>query len=394
MLFCGQLTGFFHIARMRVELPEPSADVRAHSERVAAVIRDEIAAAGGALDFARYMELALYAPGLGYYSAGATKFGAAGDFVTAPELGSVFARCLARAVVPALGNGGDLRDHDIVELGPGTGALAVDLLRELERLDVLPARYRLLERSADLRERQRATIAQHCAHLLDRVEWLDAPPSAPWRGVLIANEVIDSLPVRLFALREDGVFVRKVAVDARDRFVWREQAADMMFANALDHSLGEGIRTLPRPYCSEICTLLAPWIAEITHTLERGSAFLVDYGYAHGEYYHPQRSTGTLRCYYRHRAHDDPLILPGVQDMTASVDFDALTRAGAAAGLAVAAHSTQAEFLIAHGLDEVFARAHAQARDEAARYALAQQVKRLTLPSEMGERFRVMELRR
>ncbi len=379
---------------MRVELPEPSADVRAHSELVAAVIRDEIAAAGGALDFARYMELALYAPGLGYYSAGAIKFGAAGDFVTAPELGSVFACCLARAVASVLGAGGDLLAHDILELGPGSGALAVDLLRELERLDALPARYRLLERSADLRERQRKTIVEHCAHLLDRVEWLDAPPDEPWRGVLIANEVIDALPVHLFALREEGVFVRKVGVDGHDRFVWREQAADAEFANTVDQSLGDGIHTLPRPYCSEICTLLAPWLAEVTRTLERGSAFLIDYGYAHGEYYHPQRSAGTLRCHYRHRAHDDPLILPGVQDITAWVDFDALARVGAMAGLVVAAHSTQAEFLIAHGLDEVFAQVHAQARDEAARYALARQVKRLTLPTEMGERFRVMELRR
>ncbi|HEY8011078.1 MAG TPA: SAM-dependent methyltransferase [Rudaea sp.] len=378
---------------MRVELPEPSADVRAHSERVAAVIRDEIAAADGALDFARYMELALYAPGLGYYSAGAAKFGAAGDFVTAPELGSVFARCLARAVAPALRDG-VLLDHDILELGPGSGALAVDLLRELERLDALPARYRMLERSADLRERQRGTIVEHCAHLLDRVEWLDAPPPEPWCGVLIANEVIDALPVRLFALRDEGVFVRNVAVDAHDRFVWREQAANATFANILDQILGDGVRTLPRPYSSEICTLLAPWLAEVARTLERGSAFLIDYGYAHGEYYHAQRSAGTLRCHYRHRAHDDPLILPGVQDITASVDFDALARAGAAAGFVVAAHSTQAQFLIAHGLDEVFAQAHAQASDEAARYALAQQVKRLTLPSEMGERFRVMELRR
>ncbi|HEY8009692.1 MAG TPA: SAM-dependent methyltransferase, partial [Rudaea sp.] len=165
--------------------------------------------------------------------------------------------------------------------------------------------------------------------------------------------------------------------------------------NALGQVIGEDVlRALPRPYCSEFCTLLAPWLAEVTRTLERGSAFLIDYGYAHGGYYHAQRSAGTLRCHYRHRAHDDPLILPGVQDITAWVDFDALTRAGTAVGLAVAAHSTQAEFLIAHGLDEVFAQAHAQVSDEAARYALAQQVKRLTLPTEMGERFRVMQLRR
>ncbi len=199
---------------MRIELPEPSADEHAHSERVAALIRDEIAAAGGALDFARYMELALYAPGLGYYSAGAAKFGAAGDFVTAPELGFVFARCLARAVAPVLRK---LGGGDLVELTPRLSArLAVDLLLELERLDALPARYRLLERSADLRARQQATIISRCAHLAARCEWLDAPPAETWRGVLIANEVIDALPVRLFALRESGLFVRQVVVDTQE----------------------------------------------------------------------------------------------------------------------------------------------------------------------------------
>jgi SAM-dependent MidA family methyltransferase len=376
---------------MRVELPEPSPEQRAHSERVAALIRSEIDAAGGALDFARYMELALYAPGLGYYSAGAVKFGAAGDFVTSPELGSVFARCLARAVAPVLR---ELGGGDLLELGPGSGILAVELLLELERLDSLPARYRLLERSADLRERQQQLISQRCAHLRERIEWLDAPPPASWQGVLIANEVIDALPVQLFALRDDGLFARKVGLDQQDRFVWSERIADAVLDDALAQAIGEDIDALPRPYLSEVCTLFEPWLAEVTHTLAHGTAFFIDYGYAHGEYYHPHRSAGTLRCHYRHRAHDNPLILAGIQDITAWVDFAALARAGVAAGFQIAAHATQAEFLIAHGLDEVFAQAYAQAPDEAARYALAQQVKRLTLPNEMGERFRVISLQR
>ena len=333
------------------------------------------------------MELALYAPGLGYYSAGTTKFGAAGDFVTAPELGFVFARCLARALAPELADRGD-----IVELGPGSGVLAVELLLELERLGTLPARYRMLERSADLRARQRDTLHARCAHLVERVDWLDAPPASPWRGALIANEVIDALPVRAFALREEGLFARAVGVDVQDRFVWREVAADNGLQSAVERALGDRLASLPRPYLSEVCTLLDPWIVEVTRTLERGSAWFIDYGYAHGEYYDPARHAGTVRCHYRHRVHDDPLILPGLQDITAWVDFDVLARAGEAAGLAVAEHATQAQFLIANGLDEVFAQAYSQAADEAARYALAQQVKRLTLPGEMGERFRVMRL--
>ncbi len=376
---------------MHADLPPPSPEEAAHSERLATLIRAEIANAGGALDFARYMELALYAPGLGYYSAGAAKFGAAGDFITAPELGFVFARCLARAVAPVLaGVGGG----DILELGPGSGALAADLLLELERLGALPARYRLLERSADLRARQRETLQRRCAHLAVDIEWLDAPPLEPWRGVLVANEVIDALPVRLFALRETGLYVRAVAVDERGGFVWREGPADAALREAVAAAIGERGETLPRPYFSEVCPWLSPWLAEVTRSLESGSALFIDYGYADGEYYAAARRAGTLRCHYRHRAHDDPLVLTGLQDITAWVDFDALARAGAEAGFGVAAHDTQAQFLIAHGLDEVFGEAYANASDEAARYALAQQVKRLTLPGEMGERFRVMALRR
>jgi SAM-dependent MidA family methyltransferase len=375
---------------MRVELPQPSAEERAHSECVAALIRDEIAAAGGALDFARFMELALYAPGLGYYSAGSAKFGAAGDFVTAPELGFVFARCLARAVAPGLSE----TEGDLLELGPGSGALAADLLVELERLGTLPRRYRLLERSADLRARQRDTLMQRCGHLFERIEWLDAPPREVWRGAIVANEVIDALPVHLFTLRDTDLFAREVSIDADERFIWRETAADASLRAAVDAALGVGAAGLPRPFASEICTLLDPWFAEVTRNLERGSAWFADYGYAAGEYYAAQRSAGTLRCHYKHRAHDDALILPGIQDITAWVDFDALARAARAHGFAVHAHSTQAQFLIAHGLDEVFAQAYAHAPDEAARYALAQQVKRLSLPSEMGERFRIMQLQR
>ncbi|HST28705.1 MAG TPA: SAM-dependent methyltransferase [Rudaea sp.] len=374
---------------MRVDLPKPGPDELAHSERLAALIRAEIETAGGAIDFSRYMELALYAPGLGYYSAGAAKFGAAGDFVTAPELGFVFARCLARAIAPTLRE----TRGDILELGPGSGALAAELLVELERMDTLPARYSLLERSADLRERQLARIKRDCAHLLDRCEWLDAPPAMPWRGVLVANEVVDALPVRTFALRDEDLFARAVSVDGDGRFVWREVPADAALRAAIKHAIGDGSQ-LPRPYFSEICMLLAPWFAEITRMLKHGSACFIDYGYSRAEYYSPQRNSGTLRCHFRQRAHDDPLILPGLQDITAHVDFDALSQAGIAAGFEVAKSESQAQFLIRHGLEDVFADAYANAPDEAARYALAQQVKRLTLPGQMGEVFRIAGFRK
>ena len=379
---------------MRTQLPTPSPEELAHSERLASLIRAEIERAGGALDFARYMELALYAPGLGYYSAGATKFGAAGDFVTAPELGFVFARCLARALAAGLRTGGNALGLDILELGPGSGALAAELLLELERLGALPTRYRLLERSADLRERQRETLRHRCPQLLERCQWLDTAPQESWRGVLLANEVIDALPVRLFTLRDENLFARTVAAAAEGRFIWREMPADPALAEAVACALGASMGELPRPYSSEICTMLPAWFAEITRSLERGQAWFIDYGYDRASYYAPARNAGTLRCHYRHRAHDDPLILPGLQDITAWVDFDALIEAGARAGFATAANVPQSRFLIEHGLDDVFADAYAQATHEEARYRLAQEVKRLTLPGEMGDAFRVVCLQR
>ena len=375
---------------MRVELPEPGPEERTHSERLLTLIRTEIAAGSGTIDFARYMELALYAPGLGYYSAGAAKFGAGGDFVTAPELGFVFARCLARALAPTLRE----TRGDLVELGPGSGALAVDLLLELERLDALPVRYRLLERSADLRQRQRGRIALHCAHLENIVEWLDAPPARAWRGVLVANEVVDALPVRLFTLRDDGLFARTVGADSAGRLAWCEVPADAALERDVTLALVARMRTLPRPYLSEVRPMVKPWLAEVTQALQQGAAWFIDYGHDANEYYAPQRREGTLRCHYRHRAHDDPFFLPGLQDITASVDFGALLAAGAAAGLSADAVASQAHFLIAHGLDAVFRAAHEQAGSEAERYRLAQEVKQLTLPEQMGEPFKVAVLRR
>jgi SAM-dependent MidA family methyltransferase len=197
----------------------------------------------------------------------------------------------------------------------------------------------------------------------------------------------------LFTLRDEGIFARAVALDG-DRFVWREVVADHALADTLASALDARARELPRPYSSEICTSLPAWFAEITRTLAQGEAWFIDYGYDRATYYAPARREGTLRCHYRHRAHDNPLILPGLQDITAWVDFDALIEAAAACGFETGAQVTQSRFLIERGLDEVFAQAYSQATDEAARYKLAQEVKRLTLPAEMGERFRVLVLRR
>lgn len=376
------------IAASQQALPEPSAEEIAHSRKLAAAIADEIAA-GGPMPFARFMERCLYAPGLGYYSAGSLKFGAAGDFVTAPELGSLFAQCVARTLAPALQACGT--NAVFFELGGGSGAFARDCLRMLQTEGALPRRYWLLEPSADLRERQRALLRDALPEeLFERVDWIDRPPQSPWQGVLFANEVLDALPVTRFAMNAGEVFEEHVVLDAQDAFVRTDRPADALVAGSVRHLQRKLGSPFEDGYRSEILPQLPWWIEAIAGTLHQGAALFVDYGYTRREFYLPERSDGTLVCHYRHRAHADPLLWPGLQDITAFVDFTALLEAGIAAGLEPVAYASQARLLIASGLDVVFAHAHTQAADEMARYAAAQEVKRLTLPGEMGERFQAL----
>jgi SAM-dependent MidA family methyltransferase len=371
---------------MRAALPELSPDEAAHAARVHAAIAARIAA-DGPLRFDHFMDLALYAPGLGYYSAGAHKLGPAGDFTTAPELGTVFARCLAEALAPALATA----EADIVELGAGTGALATGLLIALAALDRLPARYRIVEVSADLRERQRAAIAGLDASLAARVEWLDAPPGERWRGALVANEVVDALPCRLFELREKGCVELGVGVDADGRFAWRDLEPDPALAAEVAAVVDDG-RERPSHYRSEIRPQLPAWLAAVASSLDAGLAVFVDYGFPRADYYLPARSMGTLRCHFRHRAHDDPLVLAGLQDLTASVDFTQLADAGRALGFDVACFANQSAFLLACGLPSILAAAVTD--DPLALARLGAEVRTLTLPGEMGERFKVLVLSR
>jgi SAM-dependent MidA family methyltransferase len=370
-------------------LPEPDDDERALSAALARHIAEEIEAQGP-IGFDRYMQRALYEPGLGYYSAGRIKFGAAGDFVTAPELGPVYAQCLAEVIAPVAA------DADVIELGAGSGALAADLLAALAALDALPARYRILDTSADLRERQRALLEARLPALLPRVDWLDAPPSEPWKGVLLANEVVDALPVRLFRLAPDGVHERCVGLVPEPcdppRFRWHDRPADDALRAAAWRVLGGEIDDYPPGYTHEVRVDLNAWFNTVAGSLAEGWAVFVDYGHARAEHYAPQRHDGTLACYYRHRQHADPLWLPGLSDLTAWVDFTALAEAALAAGYDVGCWTTQAQFLLAAGLDRVLARQ--VPADELAQWRLAQQVKRLMLPGEMGERFKLMLLTR
>ncbi len=358
-------------------LPAPTPDALAHSQRVAAHLHALIDAAGGWIPFSRYMEAALYAPGLGYYAAGAMKFGAAGDFVTAPEMTPLFGRTLAHALAPVLAETGG----EVLELGAGSGQLAADLLGELERLDALPTRYSILEVSADLRQRQQEVLARDLPQLAGRVQWLDALP-AHFSGVILGNEVLDALPAELVHWTENGPLSRGVIVKG-DTFAWQDRPiADPVLrarADALDLAPG---------YVSEINLAADALIASLAQCLDRGLILMIDYGFVAAEYYHPQRHMGTLRAHYRHHALDDPFYLPGLCDLTAHVDFSAVARAGTAAGLELAGYASQAGFLLNSGLTELLMQT---SPDDAAAYLpQANAVQRLVSPAEMGELFKVI----
>lgn len=371
--------------RMRFELPEPSAEAREHSARLARLVAARIAAGGGWMDFADYMDLALYAPGLGYYSAGTAKLGPSGDFVTAPEISPLFARCLARAIAPVLRA---QAGASVLELGAGSGALAAQLIPALLRLGAAPERYLILEVSADLRERQRALLSPAAGQAWPAVEWLDALPDAPLDGVVIANEVADALPVSRFTIC-DGAAQALGVCATPGGFGWAARPATPALAAAVSRLLPGGTGAFAEGYTSEISQRLPGWIAALAAALGEGALLLCDYGMARSEYYHPQRSQGTLGCHYRHRFHDDPFHLPGLQDITAWVDFTSVAEAAQASGLEVAGYATQAHFLLDAGLDLELA-----GDGGAVPLRLAQQAKTLLLPGEMGERFKVMALTR
>ncbi|HYL03080.1 MAG TPA: SAM-dependent methyltransferase [Steroidobacteraceae bacterium] len=371
---------------VRSTLPPLSPEERRHSETIAALIRSELADRGGWLSFERFMELALYAPGLGYYSAGSAKLGVGGDFVTAPEVSELFGRCLAAQCAAILAATGG----EILELGAGTGALAAALLPALAAHGVLPERYAILEVSADLAARQRARLASLAPALRERVVWLERLPEPALAGVILANEVADALPCRRFTVRGDRVEELGVAVGADGSFVCAEAPSDAALAAACTALRGTLRESLPEGYTSELCLRLEPWIASLGDCLARGVLLLIDYGLPRAHYYHPQRHAGTLRCHFRQRAHDDPFINVGVQDITAWVDFTRAAEAGHAVGLELAGFTTQAAFLLALGLE----RSVAQAPDAVTRARLAGEARRLVMPEEMGEAFKVMALAR
>lgn len=366
-------------------LPELTPAEADHSARLVNRIRDAIDANNGWISFERFMEMALYEPGLGYYSAGSTKLGSAGDFVTAPEISPLFSRCVASQcaqVLEQLGGG------DILELGAGSGTMAAEILLELASQDQLPDHYFILEVSADLRERQQLTLRERVPALIDRVQWLEQWPTA-LRGVIVANEVLDAMPVQRFRIR--GSQVNAIGVTWQlGQLDWSEVHADPALELAVRAIERANREPFPDGYLSEINMRLVPWIAGLAGALAEGVALFIDYGLPQREYYRNERNEGTLLCHFRHRFHDQPLINVGVQDIGAWVDFSAVASAATDAGMQVAGFTTQAHFLIGAGIESFMANIAEQPVTE--RVQLARQAMVLTLPGEMGERFKVIAL--
>ncbi len=365
-------------------LPVPDADALAHSQKLQQEIARTIAAGGGWISFARYMDMALYAPALGYYTAGARKFGVAGDFVTAPEMTFLFGQALAKQVAQILA----ISSPTILEVGAGSGRLAADLLLALEGQGKLPDAYFILDVSSDLRERQKTTIEAAAPHLLSRVNWLDRLPES-FSGVVIGNELLDAMPAHVVAWREDGIYERGVALAADGQFAWRERPAEGGLLSAATE-IGQQC-ALPPGFESEISLAVRAWSAEWGRRLKCGALLLIDYGFPRREYYHQQRGRGTLMCHYRHHAHPDPFYLPGLQDLTVHVDFTSVIAAAHPTGLDLLGYASQGQFLLNCGILDQLSRVPAGTQE----YIRASgAVNKLLMPHEMGELFKVIALGR
>ncbi len=366
----------------RDTLPPPSPDALAHSARVVEHVRRELETSGGWMSFARYMELVLYAPGLGYYSAGARKLGSDGDFTTAPELTPLYGHCIAQQARQILALGLD----EILEVGAGSGALAAELLEELDPLGAAPKSFLILELSADLRARSRDLLAARVPHLMERIAWLNVLPPA-FAGLVIGNEVLDAMPVHVVRATEHGIEEGGVAASRGERpleWAFRPAAGEVRAAAA---QLG-----LAPGYVTELGLAARAFVRSVGAILERGVMLFVDYGFPAREYYHSQRSQGTLMCHYRHRAHADPFFLPGLQDVTAHVDFSAIAAAAASEELDVLGYTSQEQFLVNCGITELMLRTPP---DDAARYLpQAAAASKLLSPAEMGELFKAIAIGR
>ncbi len=369
-----------------LDFPDLTDDEITHSEQL--IEKIIVAMNGGVISFADYMHMALYEPGLGYYAAGATKIGEAGDFVTAPEISALFGQCLANSISQSFEQG---KEANVLEFGAGTGKLCLDIINSLNASNTTWKSYQILETSADLIQRQKQFLVNNLLEKnLDKITWIHQVPHE-FNGVVIGNEVMDAMPVNI-VIKQQTWHELGVAFE-KNKFTWKalekeSLAVDTMQLieknNHIDCELG---------YCTEINLQHKAWLNSLFDACGSVDVLLIDYGYFQSEYYHAERTTGTLMCYFRHRAHSDPLVLPGLQDITASVDFSALALAAEDCGFVVKDISSQTEFLIRNGLIELAEKQTASYQGSnkgVYEIKIAQQIKTLTLPAEMGEIFKVM----
>ena len=374
-------------------LPEPSAEALSHSEKLVNAIRDEIEnSKEKAITFKRYMEMALYQPGLGYYVAGTHKIGEQGDFITAPEISSLFSKCVANQcaenLIKVASLGPISNKGCVLELGAGSGRMACDILLELEQQNQLPERYYILDLSPDLIQRQQQTLQLQVPHLLERVEWVTSLPEN-FTGIILGNEVLDAMPVNIFTQHGEDVYEHHV-IWQEDKLVEQlKPASQKLKKQVIDLNIQSD-----QPYTSELNPNIQAWLKTLNDSLTQGLILLIDYGYSRSEYYLADRNKGTLICHYQHLVNDSPLTYPGLQDITANVDFTAVAEAADAAGLHVAGFTSQAHFLANAGLESYFMQSLEEhvLNDQEHQYSLAQQVRTLSLPSEMGERFKCIAL--
>ena len=365
---------------MPSQLPLPSSDAKALSEDLLSQITAEIKA-NQSISFARYMELALYAPQIGYYRNGLKKLGEGGDFVTAPEISPLFSCCLANQCAEILC---ELNGGDILEFGAGTGVMAADILIQLKKQNQLPNYYYILELSASLKAVQRATIEKKIPEFLARVVWLDELPAEPIQGVVLANEVLDAMPVSLFKYKQD-IKECFVTLDNDNRLALciSENGNPELISTIEKYDIA-----FSENYMSEVNLYLPGWVKSISESLSCGAVLIVDYGFPRHEYYHPDRLEGTLMCHYQHYTHSNPLIFAGIQDITAHVDFTSVAEAADANNFRVAGFTNQAAFLMNCDLLSFID----DSLDEKNRFLQNQQIMKLTSMSEMGELFKVMGL--
>ena len=372
-------------------LPEPDEAAKQHSLLLAQHIKAACNRADGWIRFPEFMNMALYQPGLGYYSSSLQKFGQKGDFITAPEVSALFGQCLAKQIAEILLNFQKSSDEKavVLEFGAGSGVLAVAILQELERLGSLPEQYLIIELSAELQRRQKQVLREKVPHLFARVQWLEQLPEDVSNAVVIANEVLDAMPVECFRVKNKGIESLMVGVE-NDELMVRYTIADSKTVEKITSIKQRSEIEFSDDYCSEYNPAIKGWLSALECKIDKLVVLLIDYGYNEKEYYHADRVNGTLMCYYQHRAHDNFFWWPGLQDITAFVNFTDVAYSAVDLELDVSGYTTQAAFLLANGLSELHAE---QVTDDVQQQIkLSQQIKTLTLPSEMGDRFKVMAL--